>query len=142
MLRPPQKRLGDALQRAARYSSIGNEGLSLKYFEKDDVRITFDYVGIARHSDRHQIEFFITVLVRLCRQLTGLRLVPSRTRLTHRRSNQGGSELAAYLGGYLTFGARADELTFIGGTKDIAVASADPYLPELLVANCEQALSH
>ncbi len=84
----------------------------------------------------------MTVLVRLCRQLTGLRLVPSRTRLTHRRSNQGGSELAAYFGGYITFGARADELTFVGGIQDMAVASADPYLNELLVANCEQALSH
>ncbi len=134
--------LGEALQRAARYSSIGNEGLSLKYFEKDDVRVTFDYVGIARHSDRHQIEFFMTVLVRLCRQLTGLRLLPSLTRLAHRRSNQGSSELAAYFGGHITFGARADELTFIGGIKDIAVASADPYLNELLVANCEQALAH
>ncbi len=134
--------LGDALQRAARYSSIGNEGLSLKYFENDDVRITFDYVGIARHSDRHQIEFFMTVLVRLSRHLTGLRLAPSLTRLTHRRSNQGGSELAAYFGGHITFGARADELTFVGGIKDSAVTSADPYLNELLVANCEQALAH
>jgi AraC-like DNA-binding protein len=134
--------LGDALQRVARYSSIGNEGLSLKCLEEEDIRIAFDYVGIARHSDRHQIEFFMTVLIRLCRRLTGLRLLPSRARLTHRRSNQGGSELAAYLGGHITFGARADELTFVGSIKDITVTSADPYLNELLVANCEQALSH
>jgi AraC-like DNA-binding protein len=134
--------LGDALQRAARYSSIGNEGLLLKCLEEEDIRIAFDYVGIARHSDRHQIEFFMTVLIRLCRQLTGLRLVPSRTRLTHRRSNQGRSELAAYFGGHITFGARADELTFVGSIKDITVTSADPYLNEILVTNCEQALSH
>ncbi len=134
--------LGDALQRAARYSSIGNEGLSLKCLEEEDIRIAFDYVGIARHSDRHQMEFFMTVLIRLCRQLTGMRLVPSRARLTHRRSNQGGSELAAYFGGRITFGARADELTFVGSIKDITVTSADPYLNELLVANGEQALAH
>ena len=134
--------LGDALRRAARYSSISNEGLSLKCLEEDDIRIVFDYVGIARHSDRHQIEFFMTVLIRLCRQLTGLRLVPSRTRLTHRRSNHGGSELAEYFGGHTTFGARADELTFVRGIRDIAITSADPYLNEILVANCEQALSH
>jgi AraC-like DNA-binding protein len=134
--------LGDALQRTARYSSIGNEGLSLMCLEEEGIRIAFDYVGIARHSDRHQIEFFMTVLIRLCRQLTGLRLVPSRARFTHRRSNQGGSELAAYFGSHITFGARADELTFVGSIKDMAVASADPYLNELLVANCEQALSH
>jgi AraC-like DNA-binding protein len=133
--------LGGALQRAARYSSIVNEGLSLKCLEQEGIRIAFDYVGVARHSDRHQIEFFMTALIRLCRQLTGLRLVPSRARLTHRRSNHGGSELAEYFGSHITFGARADELTFVGGINDIAITSADPYLNEILVANCEQALS-
>ncbi len=119
--------LGDALQRAARYGSIGNEGLSLKCLEEEeDIRIAFDYVGIARHSDRHQIEFFMTVLIRLCRHLTGLRLVPSRARLTHCRSNQGGSELAAYFGGHITFGARADELTFAGRIEDITVTRYFP----------------
>ena len=133
--------LGDALQRTARYSSISNEGLSLKCFEDDDIRLVFDYVGIARHSDRHQIEFFMTVLIRTCRQLTGLRLVPSRARLMHRRSKHG-SELAEYFGGRITFGARADELTFVRSIKDNAVTSADSYLNEILVANCEHALSH
>jgi AraC-like DNA-binding protein len=133
--------LGDALQRAARYSSIVNEGLSLRCLGGEDIRIVFEYVGVARHSDRHQIEFLMTALIRLCRQLTGLRLSPSRTRITHRRSNQSGSELAAYFGTNIIFGARADELTFVGSIKDISVASADPYLNELLVANCEQALS-
>jgi AraC-like DNA-binding protein len=134
--------LGDALQRVARYSSITNEGLSLRCLEGEDIRIVFEYVGIARHSDRHQMEFFVTALVRLCRQLTGLHLVPSRARLTHRRSNGGGSELAEYLGGRITFGARADDLAFVRTIKDIAITSADPYLNKILVANCEQALSH
>jgi len=134
--------VGDVLLRAARYSSIVNEGLSLRCLEAEDIRLAFDYVGIARHSDRHQIEFFMTVLIRLCRQLTGRRIAPSRARLTHRRSNRGGSELAEYFGGHITFGARADELTFVGSIKDIAITSADPYLNEILVANCEQALAH
>jgi AraC-like DNA-binding protein len=133
--------LGDALQRAARYSSISNEGLSLSCFKAEDIRIAFDYVGIARHSDRHQIEFFMTLLIRVCRQLTGLRLVPSRVRITHRRAHQGSSEMAAYFGPNIRFGAKTDELTFTEGTKDEKVTSADPYLNELLVANCEQALA-
>jgi AraC-like DNA-binding protein len=134
--------LGDALQRAARYSSIVNEGLSVKCLKGGDIRMVFEYVGVARHSDRHQIEFLMTALIRLCRQLTGRRLTPSRVRITHRRSNQGDSELAAYFGRNMTFGARADELTFVERLKDMAVTSADPYLNELLVANCEQALAH
>jgi AraC-like DNA-binding protein len=135
--------LGEALLRAARYSSIVNEGLALKCLQGDDIRIVFEYVGVARHSDRHQIEFLMTVLIRLCRQLTGLRLVPSRVRLTHRRSNPRRiSELAEFFGDNITFGARADELTFVGEVNPLLVTSADPYLNELLVANCEQALSH
>jgi AraC-like DNA-binding protein len=134
--------VGDVLLRAARYSSIVNEGLSLRCLEAEDIRLVFDYVGIARHSDRHQIEFFMTVLIRLCRQLTGRRIVPSRARLAHRRSSHGGPELAEYFGGHITFGSRADQLTFVGSIKNIAITSADPYLNEILVANCEQALSH
>jgi AraC-like DNA-binding protein len=134
--------LGDALQRVARYSSITNEGISLKCVEEHGIRMVFNYVGISRHSDRHQIEFSMTVLIRLWRQLTGLHLATRRARLTHRRSNHGGPELAKYFGGRITFGAKADELAFAGSVKDIAITSADPYLNEILVANCEQALSH
>jgi AraC-like DNA-binding protein len=134
--------LGDALQRMARYSSTVNEGLSLKCIAGEEIRFVYQYVGVVRYLDRHQIEFFMTLLIRLCRHLTGLRLAPSRARIMHRRSNPAGSELAAYFGGKITFGASADELIFVGNIKDIKVTSADPYLNELLVANCEQALSH
>jgi AraC-like DNA-binding protein len=134
--------LGDALHRAARYSSIVNEGLSLKCLKGEEIRMVFEYVGVARHSDRHQIEFLMTALIRLCRQLTGLCLAPTRVGITHRRSNQGGPELAAYFGRNIDFGARADELTFAERVKDMTVTSADPYLNELLLANCEQALAH
>jgi AraC-like DNA-binding protein len=134
--------LGDALQRAARYSSIANEGVWLKCLEGRDIRLIFEYVGVARYSDRHQIEFIVTALIRLCRQLTSIRLMPCRVRIMHRRSTEEGSKLAEYCGHNIDFGADADELTFVEGIKSTKVSSADPYLNELLVANCEQALSH
>jgi AraC-like DNA-binding protein len=130
--------LGDALQRAARYGSIANEGLSVKYLEGRDVR--FDYVGVARHLDRHQIEFFMTVLVRLCRQLTGQHLVPSWVRLTHRRSKEC-AKLAAFFGGKVDFAESVDEVAFSGTAKELRIVSADPYLNEILVTNCEEALA-
>jgi AraC-like DNA-binding protein len=133
--------LGDALRRAARYSSIANEGVSLKCIEGRDIRMVFNYVGVARHLDRHQIEFLMTALVRLCRQLTNVQLTPSRVRFTHRRPYKGGSEQAAYFGVDFGFGAKADELGFSERAKGTRVISADPYLNELLVANCEQALA-
>jgi AraC-like DNA-binding protein len=132
--------LGDALRRAARYSSIANEGVSLKCLEGEHIRIVFEYVGVARHSDRHQIEFLMTVLIRLCRHLTDRRLTPIRARITHRRSKEWGTRLAAFFGGNIAFGARTDELVFPGSIKDLMVSSADSYLNDLLVANCEQAL--
>jgi AraC-like DNA-binding protein len=134
--------LGDALRRAARYSTIANEAVSVKCVEESDIRLVFSYVGVARHRDRHQIEFLMTALIRLCRHLTNLQVTPSRVRIAHRRANKGGAELAACFGSNFAFGAKADELTFSEGIKGTRVISADPYLNELLVANCEQALSH
>src|SRR5580700_1523876 len=66
--------LGDGLRRAARYSAIVNEGLSIRCIEGEEFRVECEYVGVARHSDRHQIEFLMTVVIRLCRHLTGVRL--------------------------------------------------------------------
>ena len=132
--------LDEALQRAARYSSIANEGLSLKYRADPDISIELSYVGVARYLDRQQIECFMTVLLRVCRQLTGLRLVPKRLRLVHRRNNER-SEFAAYFGDNVEFSASADELAFARNAKDLAVVSADRYLNRLLVASCEEALS-
>jgi AraC-like DNA-binding protein len=132
--------LGDVLQRAARYSSIANEGLSLKYRAGPDITIEFRSVGVARHLDRHQIEFVMTVLIRICRKLTRVRLVPSRLRLAHRHCEEC-SELITYFGKSIDSAGAVDELTFVAKTKDMVVVSADPYLNKLLVANCEEALS-
>src|SRR4029078_4555070 len=72
----------DALQRAVRYSTIVNEGVSQTCIDNGKyVGLSFDYVGVSRHQDRHQIEFCITALIRTCRQLTGFRVVPERVRL-------------------------------------------------------------
>jgi hypothetical protein len=132
--------LGEALRRGARYSSMVNEGVSVKYLEGEDIKISFDYIGIARHSDRHQIEFLMTVLIRLCRHLTGRRLVPIRARFTHHRDSEF-SEVAAFYGGDVEFGATMDEVAFAMTTKHLPLVSADPYLNELLIASCEEALS-
>jgi Arabinose-binding domain of AraC transcription regulator, N-term len=121
--------LGEVLQRAARYSSTANEGLSLKYRVDPDISIELGYVGVARHLDRQQMECFMTMLLRLCRQLSGVRLVPSRLRLVHRSDNER-SEFAAYFGGNVDFSAGVDELTFPQKTRDMVVVSADRYLKQ------------
>jgi len=130
----------DALRRASRYSMVANEGVSLRLIDGKTVAVTFRYVGVSRHSDRHQIEFFMTALVRICRQLTGLRVLPRRVRFTHRRARN--TDFAEYLGDNIEFGAAADDILFSNGIRPLPVVSADPYLNELLVSYCEEAISH
>jgi AraC-like DNA-binding protein len=132
--------LGEALRRVSRYTSIVNESLSLKYLGGKDIRIVFNYVGVARHLDRHQIEFGLTVLIRLCRQLTDCPVEPSRVRLIHRRAGNS-SEFSAFLRCDVEFGATVDEVVFPLSIADIRIVSWDPYLHKLLVANCEEVLS-
>ena len=79
--------LGEALQRGVRYSAIVNEGITLKLHEERETKINFEYAGVARHSDRHQIEFAMATFVRMCRQLTNRNLPASRVSFTHQRSD-------------------------------------------------------
>ena len=78
--------VGDALLRVAQFSTIQNEGVQIKYRAGKFVTLTFNYLGVPRQVDRHQIEFFITILLRLCQKLSGLSLAPLRVKLMHHRS--------------------------------------------------------
>ena len=134
--------LGDALRRAARYSYVThNEGVRLRYRERNGISIAFEYVGVARLGDRHQIEFFVTTLVRICRHLTGHHLLPSGIKLMHRRVEMP-SELRALFGCDVAFGSDVDEVAYPALTERTPLASADPYLNTLLVKYCEEALSN
>ena len=132
--------LDEALRRGVRYSAIVNEGITLKFREDGDIRINFEYAGVARHSDRHQIEFSVATLVRECRQLTNRRLPASRVSFTHRR-NEITSEFRTFFGSDVTFGAAVDEVAFSTSIRQMPVVGADPYLNELLIKYCDQALA-
>jgi AraC-like DNA-binding protein len=132
--------LAQALRRTARYSTIVNEGVSLTYANERDATISFRYVGVSRHPDRHQMEFFATMLVRVCRTLTGQHVYPTRMRLTHRRPTVS-PELVEFFGSDIEFGATVDDITFAASVALLPVVSADPYLNKLLTQYCEEALA-
>jgi Arabinose-binding domain of AraC transcription regulator, N-term len=132
--------LSMAVERAARYSSVINEGVSIKYIDARDIVIAFRYVGVSRHHDRHQIEFFMVTLIRLCRQLTGRHVEPLRVSLTHRR-NSDRSEYVKFFGGEVEFGAGADEITLAPAIKEMPIGSADVYLNNSLIKYFDEALS-
>ena len=132
--------VGDALQRVARYSTIQNEGVHIRYHAGKVVTVTFDYFGVSRRLDRHQIECFITGLVRMCRRLTGLALVPSQVRLMHHRSRMP-SEFAPLFGTHVAFTCEADEVVYAGSVARTSCVNADPYLNALLVKYCDEAMA-
>ena len=133
--------LGDALERAQRYSSIANAGVVIRCLANKDLAISLRYAGVARHTDRQQIETLVTTIVRICRTLTNRRLVPKAVRLAHVRSNDV-SELKKFFGCPIAFGADADEIVFDKKEGQLHLVGADPYLNDVLLRYCEEALSH
>jgi AraC-like DNA-binding protein len=129
--------LGDALQRAARYSKITNEAVHLKYQKSRDIVIGFEYIGVARHQDRHQIEFFLIALLRLVRHLSGHNLLPTRVTLTHRR-NGFQPAFKSVFGCDVAFGGEIDEIAFPLTVEPMPLASADPFLHAMLIAQYEE----
>jgi len=132
--------VGEALRRGARYSSIVNEGIAMKLRTGRDIAIHFDYLGIARQSDKHQIEFAMTTIIRICRQLSNRHLSAARVRFNHRR-NKEAEEFENFFGSNVTFGASEDQLSLPSSVKELSVVHADSYLNELLIGYCEQALA-
>lgn len=133
--------VSDALSNAARYSGIVNEGISLKFQAIREVAIALEYLGVERRSDYHQVEFWVVSVVRLCRQLTNRRLVPSRIRVIHHRKKMP-AEFRSLLGCEIEFGSTVDEVVFPAAVKQMPVGSADTYLNELLIKYCDDAVAH
>lgn len=134
--------LGDALRRASRYSAINNEGVQIAFREKHkQIAIIFRYIGVGRLIDRHQIEFFVVTLLRICRQLTDRHLSPMTIKLVHRRTHLP-ARLKSLLGCKVIFGSDIDEVAYRQHFKNASIGDADPYLNSLLVKYCEEAISN
>jgi AraC-like DNA-binding protein len=133
--------LGDALRRAERYCAIINEGVRLRVSGGEELALDLKYIGVKRLSDRHQIEAWVTGLVRICRQIVNRRLLPCIVSFVHRREG-GCPEMDAFMGREVIFGADADEIVFPGTAEQMPVLGADPYLNKLLVRYCEEARAH
>jgi AraC-like DNA-binding protein len=103
--------------------------------------ISLRYVGVKRRSDRHQIEFWVTAIVRMNRVLSNRRVVPIRIRVAHHRRTMP-AELRSFLGCPIEFGFDVDEIVLPRSVGLIPIESADHHLNDLLVTYCEEALAH
>jgi hypothetical protein len=109
----------DALRNAERYSGIINDGVRLRF--RQDVRtagIIVEYVNVERRSDRHQIEFWLVTLMRICRQVTDSRVTPR-----HLRRDAPPAEFRIFFGTDVEFGADADEIVFSARVTSLPVGA-------------------
>jgi DNA-binding transcriptional ArsR family regulator len=136
--------LAEALARAERYTVIANDGILLHRLGEGEFGIRYSYVGVPRHADRHQIEFWAMALVRIAAQLTGTRIRPVRIAFAHPRcaSPDQAEQAEAILGCRVAYGASQDEVAFTPAAAALPLTGADPYLNNLLVGYCEDALAH
>ena len=132
--------LVEAVQRIERFSAVGNEAMVFRCSKGADLEIRLDYSGVARHSDRHQTEFFLTTLVRLCRSLTGMPLTPLSVTISHARS-EGPAEYDRFFGCQPEFAAQHDGVVFRDECRRLPIVSADPHLSDILVGYCEETLA-
>ena len=132
--------LGEGLKRLARYSNVTNEALVFGYREGNSLIISLSYSGVPRHSDRHQIEFCMFAVLRICRALTGQNLVPKHFLIAHHRS-EGISEMGRFVGTKVDFGADEDEFDLNVDARGLPLIHADSYLNELLLKSCEATLA-
>ena len=132
--------LGDALKRVARYSKITNEALVFGYREGNRLIVNLSYSGVPRHSDRHQFEFCMFAVLRICRVLTGHDLVPQHFSISHYRS-EGTSEMSRFVGTKVEFGADTDAFALNLDARELPLVRSDTYLNDLLLKYCEAALA-
>jgi AraC-like DNA-binding protein len=130
----------DVFERGARFTALVNEGVGQECVRGRRIGLRLKYAGVRRREDRHQIEFWLVTLLRICRSITGLAIKADRVRLTHPAA-RGAARLSKFLGCDIEYGAPADEILFTRECASIRVVNADPFLNRLLLEMCEQALS-
>jgi len=134
-------RLAEALLNGKRYSTIMNDGIRLNVrLDERAAAVGFDYIDVDRQSDRHQIEFWLVTLVRICRQVTDTSLAPRSLRIRHRR-DETPAEMRNFFGCDVEFGAVNDEVIFPAFVASLPIVGSDNYLNDLLLRYAEEALA-
>ena len=131
--------LFECLLRAARYAAVANDGISIEVKRAGKLRVRLNYSGVARHTDVHQIEFWIASLIRICRKLVDRDLSPIKVCITHDRTKKT-AEIEKMMGVTLEHRANADEIVFPKASADYPILTADTYLNRLCKRFCEETL--
>ena len=133
--------IGEVFRRAARYTTLVNEGVIQNLVDGRVLGIRTAYTGVSRVRDRHQVEFWTATMLRLVRDFTGVRVKPQRVCFAH-PAKESGRELNNYFGCDVEYGAPSDEVIFASSVGEMPVVKADPYLNRVLLSICEEAYAN
>jgi AraC-like DNA-binding protein len=132
-------RLIEVFQRGARYTSLVNEGVRQTCIDRRCIGLELHPAGAAGRTNRHEIQFWITTVLRLSRELTGQRLAPQRVCFAHQRGRRI-AEFANYFSCDVDYGAAQDSIVFDRRDRELPIVNADSYLNRLLIDFCEEAM--
>jgi AraC-like DNA-binding protein len=130
----------DAIKSVQRYTRIVHEGIEIRSRVDRALIIALNYLNVDRGSDRHQIEFWLVAMVRMCRQLTDTRIAPLELRVRHFRETTP-PEFRAFLGCDMVFGTDADEIVLPEHVNSLPIIGADRHLHQLLIRYADDALA-
>lgn len=125
------ERFRDAFDCAARYSKVVNSSLKISR-EPKSMTLDFAFSGIERQKDLHQVEFWITYMLRIGRALSGRELAPLSVNFVHQREGEV-AEMQRFYGSALTFGAVKDSIAFNPVDAEAVNVMADPFLHRFLL---------
>jgi AraC-like DNA-binding protein len=132
--------LSDALSKLERYSAVVNQGVRISFGRDGPATVSLNYVNVDRHSDRHQVEFWMVSLMRICRKVTDTRLAAARLKFRHQREATS-PEFKTFFGSDVEFGADGDTMTFAPQAVSLPVVGHDTFLNGLLRQYADDALS-
>lgn len=134
------RHLGDAFRRIERYVRLGNEAVVIRLKERPVCSVELSYAGVQRHQDRHQMELLAFAFVRLCRRVAGRNLAPTKVKFIHHRSGDL-NQIRRAFGCEVEFDANVDEITFDAKVMELALVGEDPFLNDLIVTMCDEAIA-
>lgn len=122
--------LESAMNQFVRYCKFIGEDVDA-YYAQTTGTLEFNDRDIAQNPDRHQSEFWMTCIIRMCRHCTGCDLTPTYVGFPHQSSGDH-SEIERYYRCEVEFGASKNQLSFAPAYTGLSFVTADPYLNKIM----------
>ena len=133
------KDLGEAMALFARYFGIVNESVRFRLARRPDgVAVEFNFVGVSQHRVKQNTEFWLGLIIKAAREVTGQHVRPMRVVCPHARTEDV-TEFERFFGCPVEFGASSGQLEFTAETVALPLITEDPHLLEILRPFCEDA---